>query len=137
MSRYSGLGASVFVNLDGDNESADEDFVVAGFYRQYFFNKKDYGARGFFAEGILQFATGESLSFNDDLVIVNGLPVEETENWSQVGIGFALGQKWVSRNGFVLEISLGAGRYFGDNDDENFDIPEAFFRGGFSVGYRF
>jgi len=41
-------------------------------------------------------------------------------------------QKWVNRNGFVIELSLGGGRYLGDNDDSL--SPEGFFRGGVSFG---
>ncbi len=125
ISRYSSAGASLNVSLESDNDFSQQ-FSFTPYYRQYFFNKKDYGARGFFAEGLLQYATGEGriFDFNNNI---------EEEDWSQFGIGFAIGQKWVSRNGFVLELLLGGGRYFGGKDF----APEGFFRGGVNVGYRF
>jgi len=131
LSKYSGLGASINITLDSD-DGIDQNFTFTPYFRQYFFNKKDYGARGFFAEGLLQYGTGEESSFLD-IADINGNPVTTNEDWSQFGIGFAIGQKWVSRNGFVLEISAGAGRYLGGDDF----APDAFFRGGVSVGYRF
>ncbi|MFC4635561.1 hypothetical protein ACFO3O_16745 [Dokdonia ponticola] len=142
LSRYSGVGGAININLDGNNSDIDQNFALTGFYRQYFFNKKDYGARGFFAEGLLQYANGES---NDTRILETPGPNGEVlfeavnQDWNRFGIGFAIGQKWVSRNGFVLELSLGAGRYLGNtNDDESFNNdPEGFFRGGVSVGYRF
>lgn len=126
ISRYSGAGANIHFSLS-DELDFEQNFAFTPYYRQYFFNKKDYGARGFFAEGSLQYATGEQTVFNSD---TNS---QSSEDWSQFGIGFAIGQKWVSRNGFVIELLLGGGRYLSDDDF----APEAFFRGGISVGYRF
>jgi len=147
LGRYSGVGASLSLNLDSDN-GFDEfhKFAFTPYYRQYFFNKKDFGARGLFAEGNLRLAFGESYTYNDIFFSPNDPSLnsgDRTENWTQFGIGFAIGQKWVSRNGFIFEISLGAGRYFGDNgnddDDDSFysEQPEFYTRGGFLVGYRF
>lgn len=130
ISRYSGVGASVYVSLSDDGDF-DQDFSFTPYYRQYFFNKKDFGARGFFAEGLLQYGTGEGDVFNFDED--SGVSSIDQETWSLFGVGFAIGQKWVSRNGFVIELSVGGGRYFGAEDF----APEGFFRGGVNVGYRF
>ena len=51
LSKYSGIGASVNFDLDDDEFDFDQKFAFTAYYRQYFFNKKEYGARGFFAEG--------------------------------------------------------------------------------------
>jgi len=59
ISRYSGAGASINFTLNDDLD-INQNFSFTPYYRQYFFNKKDYGARGFFAEGSLQYATGEN-----------------------------------------------------------------------------
>ncbi len=124
ISKYSGLGLAASFSLD-DDFSEYQAFAVEPFYRQYFLNKKDYGARGLFVEGTLRFAGGE----NEELV---GLSNIETENWFDIGVGLAIGQKWVSDNGFVFEISAGGGRYLlGESDDEGFA------RGGVLIGYRF
>lgn len=128
LSRYSGVGAAISFSFDdGDDFETGQKFAFTPFYRQYFFNKKEYGARGFFVEGLLQFAGG------DDEVFLGVDVGPEDESWFNAGIGLALGQKWVSNNGFVFELSIGGGRYL---VDEEFG-PDAFFRGGILVGYRF
>ncbi|GAB5400389.1 MAG: hypothetical protein Aureis2KO_19740 [Aureisphaera sp.] len=126
ISKYSGAGISAFIGLEDDADDY-QSWAITPYYRQYFFNKQDYGARGFFAEGVLQAGGGSDLQylFDED--------VNVEEDWTKFGIGFAIGQKWVSRNGFVVELSVGGGRYFGGDDVG----PEGFFRGGASVGYRF
>ncbi len=127
ISQYSGVGATLWLSFDSDIDDY-QDFAFTPYYRQYFFNKKDYGARGFYAEGLLQFARGE-----EDVFVIDGSSNNTTEDWSKFGIGFALGQKWVSKNGFSLDLNIGGGRYFGSSDVG----PEAFIRGGIGVGYRF
>lgn len=124
INKYSGVGASIFMNVSSEPEDYQK-FAISPYYRQYFFNKKDFGARGFYGEGVLQFAGGSENFFNE-----NGNVIDE--EWSSFGVGFAIGQKWVSENGFVIDISLGGGRYFGNDLG-----PEGFFRGGVTVGYRF
>lgn len=136
LSKYSGIGASVNFDFDDDDFDFDQKFAFTAYYRQYFFNKKDYGARGFFAEGLLQYANGNNndISFiTDDQGFITET-VQSSGTWNKFGVGAAIGQKWVSKNGFVLELSLGGGRYLGDDDDNS---PEGFFRGGVSFGYRF
>lgn len=136
ISKYSGAGASINFSLDNESISGyGEKFAFTPYYRQYFFNKKEYGARGLFVEGSLQFGSGE----NEDYYY-NYNPVTDTyvdsktkDKWFEAGIGLSIGQKWVSNNGFVFEISAGGGRYL-LNDDY---APEGYFRGGILVGYRF
>jgi len=130
LSKFSGFGGAITVGLDNDDVS-NLQFAITPYYRQYFLNKKDYGARGLFVEGFGQFSVFETLEsvFND----VGGLfDVEETTE-SAFGLGLAVGQKWVSKNGFVFEISAGIGRRFGSDIQ---DVDEFFFRGGILIGYR-
>ena len=48
---YNSFGASLFVNFSGElNADWVDNFSLTPFYRFYFFNKKDYGGAGFFAE---------------------------------------------------------------------------------------
>ena len=125
--KNSGFGVSAYYNLD-DNPSDDfQVWAVTPFYRQYFFSKEDYGAKGFFVEGSLRLAAGDELNFNTTSNTV------QEDAWTKFGVGFAIGKKWVSKNGFVAELSVGGGRFFGDDDQG----PGGFFRGGISVGYRF
>ncbi len=124
ISKYSGFGLAASFSLDDDfNEY--QAFAIEPFYRQYFLNKKEYGARGLFIEGVLRFAGGEDVNVAD-------LSNIQTENWFDVGMGLTIGQKWVSDNGFIFEISAGGGRYFLDESGS-----EGFARGGVLIGYRF
>lgn len=132
LNKYSGFGLSINIAFEEENDfNSSQDFSITPYYRQYFFNKKDYGARGFFAEGVFQFAGGEAIVF--DFNEINGADAISRNNWTQFGVGFSIGQKWVSSNGFVLELLAGGGRYI-SNDEI---APGGFFRGGLNIGYRF
>ena len=124
----SGYGVSIFVNLGSDSPVWVENFSITPFYRYYFFNKEDYGAKGFFVEGFGKLSFGdnsyENINYNND---------RDEENFTDLSLGMALGQKWVNKNGFVFELLLGVSRTLGTNSAG----PEAYLRGGLSVGYRF
>ncbi len=124
INRYSGVGLAASVSLD-DDFSDYQKYAIEPYFRQYFFNRRDYGARGLFVEGVVRFAAGE----NDDIFDFFGNELEE--DWFEIGVGFVVGQKWVSENGFVFEISLGGGRYLLDENENDF-----FARGGILIGYR-
>jgi hypothetical protein len=131
ISKYAGAGAAISVSLGGDDFNEYQKFAFTPYYRQYFLNKKEYGARGLFVEGLLQVATGED--YNDyyhDLP--GGYGPMDQGSWFNVGPGLAIGQKWVNHNGFVFELSAGGGRYLIDTHG-----PLGYFRGGVLVGYRF
>ncbi len=121
--KNSGMGISLLVNLDSDNEYP-ENFSLSPFYRMYFFNRQDYGAKGFFVEGFGKLATGEETTMFDDF--------NDKENYTDFSLGMSLGKKWVNSNGFVFEILVGVSRSLGGNPGR-----EAYFRGGLFVGYRF
>ena len=131
VNKYSGFGGSITVGLDNDDIS-NLRFAITPYYRQYFFNKKDYGARGLFVEGFGQFSVFETLESTFNNIVGDSFDVEETTE-SAFGLGLAVGQKWVSKNGFVFEISTGLGRRFGSDIQ---DVDEFFFRGGILIGYR-
>ncbi|PQB05093.1 hypothetical protein [Aureitalea marina] len=127
-SKRSGAGLAVYIALD-DLGGDYQQWAIAPYYRQYFFSKEEYGGKGFFVEGLLQVGGG---SYEDIYLESSDTFSYQESNWTQFGIGFSFGQKWVSSNGFVAELSLGGGRYFGADNG-----PEAFFRGGALVGWRF
>lgn len=134
ISKYSGAGAAISFSLD-DGFSEYQQYAFTPYYRQYFFNKKEYGARGFFVEGLLKFAGGDD-SYENDGYNGDDFPTDFTTgggDWFNAGVGVAIGQKWVSNNGFVFELSAGGGRYLLNPDFG----PDGFFRGGVLVGYRF
>jgi hypothetical protein len=129
ISRRSGAGLAAYVALQDLETNDYQQWAIAPYYRQYFFSKEEYGGKGFFAEGLLQVAGG---TYEEVFDIIDGSFGIQQESWTQFGIGFSFGQKWVNQNGFVVELSLGAGRYLGADKG-----PEAFFRGGALIGYRF
>lgn len=117
-----GYGASIFVNLRDTDEDAAyyETFAFTPFFRFYFFNKEDYGAKGLFVEVFSKFASGDNFDNSE-------------EDYFDAALGVGIGKKWVNRRGFMLEISLGGGRNIGLDDNS----PDFTFRGGISLGYRF
>ena len=148
---YSSFGASLYLNA-GDNDSASRNWTdklsLTPFYRFYFFNKKDYGGAGFFAEIFTKFSSGrhdvEYYNFSDNSGS-DYIRIEE-ENFFDIAPGASIGQKWINKKGWTFEYMIGLGRYlFAGN--ENDDVPdggsvshyrpEATFKGGISIGKRF
>ena len=121
--KNSGFGASLLVNFNSDNEFP-ENFSITPFYRMYFFNKRDYGAKGFFVEGF-----GKIASVNEDTIFDD---FDNDESSTDLSLGMSLGNKWVNSNGFVFELLVGVSRSLGSNPGN-----EAYVRGGLFVGYRF
>ena len=120
----SGYGLTLYLNFRSE-DTFYEKFALTTFYRFYFLNGKDYGAKGFFSESFLKYSSGE----NFEIDFYNS----ENTNYSDLSLGFAIGRKWVSKKGFTMETSIGIGRNFGlDKNSPDFAI-----RGGISLGYRF
>lgn len=123
-----GFGASVLVNAF-DREFPRERFSITPFYRAYFFSKEDYGANGFFMEGFLKLAS-----------VKNPVDYDYIENFKsrkdvfQSAIGVSIGEKWVNKNGFILEIFGGLGRTL--NAKSNYAVS-ILMRGGITIGKRF
>ena len=150
---YSSFGASLYLNA-GDNDSASRNWTdklsLTPFYRFYFFNKKDYGGAGFFAEIFTKFSFGkhdvEYYNFNPD-PNNPGIDYWETteENFFDIAPGASIGQKWINKKGWTFEITGGVGRFLLNKDEINSSTgqevsssrPEALLRGGFSIGRRF
>ena len=113
LNRSSSFGLSMFINGGDDvGDITERKFAINPYYRFYFFNSKEYGARGFFVEGFSSFASLESESF-------------------QVSLGMSIGQKWVNTHGFSLELFLGLSRYITNSDNELY-VPA-----GIAIGKRF
>ena len=100
LNRSSSFGLSMFINGGDDvGDITERKFAINPYYRFYFFNSKEYGARGFFVEGFSSFASLESESL-------------------QVSLGMSIGQKWVNTHGFSFELFLGLSRYIKGSDNE-------------------
>ena len=143
----------MFINA-GDNDSASRNwtdkFSLTPFYRFYFFNKRDYGGAGFFAEIFTKFSSGKhDVDYYNSNPDPNnpGIDYWETveENFFDIAPGAAIGQKWVNKKGWTFEITGGVGRFLLNKDDNSDELgravessrPEALLRGGFSIGKRF
>jgi len=120
----SGYGFSILLN-PRESDVYFEKFSVTPFYRMYFFNKEDYGAKGLFVEGFSKFSFG-----TDDIYYFDNY---SDDNYFDMALGLSIGKKWVNKNGFILEIFVGGGRTLGISEYS----PEGFFRGGIFIGKRF
>ena len=149
---YSSIGLGLFLNLSDHNSSNrnwSDVVTITPFYRFYFFNKKDYGGAGFFAEifSKFSFAKQDVLYYDPDLSFEEMYKTVE-ENFFDIAPGASIGQKWLNKKGWTFEVSIGFGRFLLNNDDEDTPAdgsgrvmsssrPQAAFRGGFTIGKRF
>ncbi|MDP5100769.1 MAG: hypothetical protein NWQ09_05525 [Nonlabens sp.] len=136
LGRYSGVGADLFIAFENDDiDFSDyEKFSLTPYYRQYFFSKEDYGAKGFYAEGFVKFFTFESGQRDFDQ-FGNSIGVEESQFETAIGVG--IGWKWVSDSGFLVDFGFGLGRNLGIADDQFENLAEVQLRGGLNFGWRF
>ena len=119
----SSVGISVAFPLDND---ISYRFIIYPNYRIYFGNKR---AAGFFIEG-------NSAIFSQRLqrdIIFGSVNADTTENKIGLGLGIAVGGKFLTKNGFIGELYLGGGRNFMNTDK----IDEGYPRIGISIGKRF
>lgn len=148
---YSSYGASIYLNLSGDNTSSNwsDLFSLTPYYRFYFFNKRDYGGAGFFAEIFSKFS---SMKYDLEYYNYNSNPDQPgTDYWTYdeekeftVALGASIGQKWINKKGWTFEINFGVGRYLTNNKIESMPgrsvtslRPTAAIKGGFGIGKRF
>lgn len=125
----SALGITLFVPFDNDDAVNEYiNFYVSPYYRFYF--GKKYAA-GFFIEGFGLLSSYEQTMFDfsrlEDIVIT-----EESD--IAVALGIGIGGKWITKSGFVGELSLGVGRNIINADDF---IDDLVAKVGVGLGYRF
>lgn len=119
------VGIAVIVGLE---ENVEFKFGIIPNYRIYFGGSK---ANGFFIEGNAAIIS----SRNDSYYIyeygtnINTYYRDRVE--TNFGLGAAAGAKFLTKNGFVGEVYLGAGRLFGSNN------VDAYPRAGVTIGKRF
>jgi len=119
LNEESSVGLSIFKPLSDNNYIYNENFSITPFYRQYF----PLGAiENIFAEAFFSINSGDG---EDE----NGVPATYTDG----AFGFAVGKKYISPRGFVLEGMIGLGRNLFDNNDS----PTAVLRTGINIGYQF
>lgn len=137
LGRYSGVGVDLNIGILDDEDTFDyyETFSITPYYRQYFFSKEDYGAKGFYGEGFLKY-----YSFRTDNSFFSGNSNDfDTTTFNEISMGVGIGWKWVSDSGFLIDVGIGIGRNLGIADDRNetFNLPEISGRGGVNFGWRF
>lgn len=116
--------------LDRANEDASDvyakDFSLTGKYK-YFFG--DRAAWGFYVNGLAMISAGE---YDKDVLQPDGWYEYETENYTDFALGFGLGGKFVSKQGFFLDLSTGIGRNLLSNDS-----PTIVGQFNVNLGFRF
>ncbi|HET8809791.1 MAG TPA: hypothetical protein VFM65_05940 [Flavobacteriaceae bacterium] len=138
LSENTSLGFDVFVKFvddeDDDNFDTSEiyskDFSFTGRFK-YFFG--DRTAWGFYTQGFLMASSG--MYDNDDGYYdgASGIYYEEGEQeYFDVALGFGVGGKFVSKDGFFTDLSIGLGRNF-----FNSESPEIVGLLNVDLGFRF
>jgi hypothetical protein len=127
LNKESSVGISFFAPYDTENLDSDLNYYISPYYR-VFFGKK-YAA-GFFIEGFgMLNSIDREITFN-----INGDFITNEETVTDFALGFGLGGKWVTKSGFVFELSGGIGRNLFKNDYDESSLVGKF---GFNLGYRF
>ena len=118
------VGLAIGLGIGSEDYFSQFKVLVIPHYRVYF-GKED--AAGIFIEGNLAFARIQ----DNDVVYLNNVPTKKliTNNF---GLGAAIGEKYITKNGYIGEIFGGIGRLFGTKRSIAF-YP----RVGVSLGKRF
>ena len=111
-----GLGVAGYIAL---NDDLDTRAYLLAFFRWYFGNEP---GSGFFTEAHIGVSGGV---YHDDIWY------DEKNNYGSIGLGVALGNKYVAKNDVVLDIFIGAGRNISDG------APDFYPRWGLTIGKRF
>jgi len=122
LNEESSIGISVLFNSDTDADvSYNEKSMITPYFRHYFSSAYNWN---FFGEIFFGINSG------DKEIALEGLNV--IEDYTDGALGVALGYKYASSRGFVVDIHGGLGRnLFSSNS------PEIVPRIGVNVGYRF
>jgi len=119
----SSFGVSLLINLADQDVSFryNENLMIAPYYRHYFTTNEQWN---FFGEGFLGINSGKKESIEDS----NVFDVKYTDG----ALGVAVGTKYVSSGGFIIDLYGGLGRnLFGS------DSPTLVPRVGLNIGWRF
>ncbi len=129
----SSFGVSMGFAID---ESITSKFQLTPYYR-HFFGKKP--ASGFYAEGFTMLNSVKPEIYDYIYFPATNSYIESTtsESYTNFAVGFGLGGKWVSKNGFIFEIGAGVGRNLTNSDKNDFYDTTFVGRGGITFGYRF
>jgi len=128
LNEESSVGVSFLTRVGNHTDFKDwglKSYSVTPYYRQYF---SPYYASGFFMEAFARYNGGES----NDWVYNEITNQTEKQKYKDVAFGISLGQKLVTRRGFVGVVYAGLGRNMFD-----VNAPVVVGRAGVSFGFRF
>lgn len=124
-SERSSVGTSVLYNFE--KRSSDfrynEKFMITPYFRHYFTNNSNWN---YFGEIFLGINKGEK---EIDLI---GSNVKKYEDYTDGALGVAVGSKYISSGGLIVDLYGGLGRNMFSSDSPSI-VP----RVGVNVGYRF
>jgi len=123
LNEESSIGVSVAFAID---KEIDYKFIIYPNYRLYFGDKR---TAGFFIEA-------NSAVFSErshGKMIIGSVNNQRNNTEIGLGLGLAVGGKFLTKNGFIGEIYIGGGRNFINTDK----ISEGYPRIGISIGKRF
>lgn len=126
LSDETAIGVSVAFSVD---EDIDYKFIAVPYFRFYFGKKSN---AGFFVEGNAGLFSEEYESYRD-FNPNTGYGNVTTENKIGLGLGMAVGGKFVTKKGWIAELVGGLGRNFANSDM----LSEVYPRVGVSIGKRF
>ena len=133
----SSFGTGLFINFSDDltSDIVHRRFALSPYYRLYFLNRRDYGAKGLFVELFTSFASAKDMYDNDSYNVYSD-NLDDRDNIFRFSVGATIGRKWITRSGYTFEPFIGVGRYL-DNHSKNKINPAAHLRLGFSIGKRY
>lgn len=123
LNEESSIGISLLFNSDTEADvSYNEKSMITPYFRHYFNSAYNWN---FFGEIFFGINSGD-----DTIIMLGGPPL--IKEYTDGALGIALGYKYASPRGFVVDIHGGLGRnLFSSNS------PEIVPRIGVNVGYRF
>jgi hypothetical protein len=129
LNNESSIGVSIYLLSENNLESEYyRTFSITPYYRSYF--SRNYN-KGFFVELFTMLYKRKDEYYSSyDYEEINNF---ESLEYTGAALGISVGGKWVTKYGFVAEISAGIGRVILSNNDE---IPIVG-RGGITIGKRF
>lgn len=132
LSESSSVGLSLFIPFDNENFDVNTNYYISPYYRIFFGQKY---AAGFFLEGFgMLNSTAREYYGNSQ----GGDFSYWEKDVTDFALGFGLGGKWMTRGGFVFEVSGGIGRnLFNNSNSDYYDSSPIVGKFGFNLGFRF
>ena len=125
LNEESSVGISAFVNFEKRDATFryNEKTMFTPYFRQYFSNVYNWN---FFGEVFFAINSGERETLQ------NGSSLNRYQEYTDGALGIAIGSKYISSRGFVIDIHGGLGRNLFNSDSREV-VP----RVGLNVGYQF